>query len=82
MLFDPPPTPGSSGGPIVEEESGAVVGMMLGTQMRNRLEGLSGWGAPSELIFEVCCRRVFSTTSLILLEQMFSLPGLKLKSHN
>ncbi|EPT04158.1 hypothetical protein FOMPIDRAFT_1140519 [Fomitopsis schrenkii] len=65
MLFDPPPTPGSSGGPIVEEESGAVVGMMLGTQMRNRLEGLSGWGAPSELIFE-----------------MFSLPGLKLKSHN
>ena len=53
MLFDPPPTPGSSGGPIVEEESGAVVGMMLGTQMRNRLEGVSGWGAPSELIFEV-----------------------------
>ena len=58
MLFDPPPTPGSSGGPIVEEESGAVVGIMLGTQMRNRLEGVSGWGAPSELIFEVRCRQV------------------------
>ncbi|KZT74802.1 hypothetical protein DAEQUDRAFT_719982 [Daedalea quercina L-15889] len=65
MLFDPPPTPGSSGGPIVDEESGAVIGIMLGTQMRNRLEGVSGWGAPSELIFE-----------------MFSLPGLKLKSRS
>ncbi|KAH9835732.1 uncharacterized protein C8Q71DRAFT_93504 [Rhodofomes roseus] len=53
MLFDPPPTPGSSGGPIVDEESGAVIGIMLGTQMRNRIEGVSGWGAPSELIFEM-----------------------------
>lgn len=53
MLFDPPPTPGSSGGPIVDEESGAVVGMILGTLMVNRLEGVRGWGVPSEAIFEV-----------------------------
>lgn len=66
MLFDPPPTPGSSGGPIVEEESGAVIGMVLGTQMRNRLEGVSGWGAPSELIFEVCYRRVIPAMPLML----------------
>ncbi|KAI0961339.1 hypothetical protein AcV7_000468 [Taiwanofungus camphoratus] len=53
LLFDPPPTPGSSGGPIVDEESGAVIGVMLGTQMQNRLEGTRGWGVPSEMIFEM-----------------------------
>lgn len=60
MLFEPPPTAGSSGGPIVEEESGAVVGVMLGTRMDNPVEGVRGWGVPSETIFEVlhfsrCC---------------------------
>ena len=53
MLFKPLPTPGSSGGPIVDEESGAVVGVMLGTRMDNRVEGVRGWGVPSETIFEV-----------------------------
>ncbi|OBZ79519.1 hypothetical protein A0H81_00585 [Grifola frondosa] len=53
MHFDPPPTPGSSGGPIVDEESGAVIGVMLGTQMVNRLEGVRGWGVPAETIFEM-----------------------------
>ncbi|OCH96620.1 hypothetical protein OBBRIDRAFT_787189 [Obba rivulosa] len=53
LLFEPPPTSGSSGGPIVDEDSGAVVGVMLGTQMRNRLEGVCGWGAPSETIYEM-----------------------------
>lgn len=53
MLFKPLPSPGSSGGPIVDEESGAVVGVMLGTRMDNRVEGLRGWGVPSETIFEV-----------------------------
>jgi len=53
LLFDPPPTPGSSGGPIVDEESGAVIGVMLGTQMQNALEGVRGWGVPSETIFEM-----------------------------
>lgn len=53
MLFTPHPTPGSSGGPIIEEASGAVVGVMLGSRMNNRVEGLRGWGVPSESIYEV-----------------------------
>ncbi|KAI0048415.1 hypothetical protein FA95DRAFT_1490875 [Auriscalpium vulgare] len=53
MLFRPPPLAGSSGGPIVDEESGAVVGVMLGTRMDNRVEGVRGWGVPAEAIFEV-----------------------------
>ncbi|PBK77040.1 hypothetical protein ARMSODRAFT_1012241 [Armillaria solidipes] len=61
LLFTPLPTMGSSGGPIIDDESGAVVGVMLGTRMDNRVEGVRGWGVPSETIFE----------------QMFSLPGLE-----
>ncbi|KAJ7042489.1 hypothetical protein C8F04DRAFT_1219148 [Mycena alexandri] len=53
MLFSPLPTPGSSGGPIVDEESGAVVGVMLGTRMDNRVEGVRGWGIPAETIYEL-----------------------------
>lgn len=53
LLFTPLPTAGSSGGPIIDEESGAVVGMMLGTRMDNRVEGVRGWGVPSESIFEM-----------------------------
>ncbi|TFY58636.1 hypothetical protein EVG20_g8073 [Dentipellis fragilis] len=53
MLFKPPPTAGSSGGPIIDEESGAVVGVMLGTRMDNRVEGVRGWGVPAEVIFEL-----------------------------
>ncbi|KAI0361826.1 hypothetical protein OH77DRAFT_1418085 [Trametes cingulata] len=63
LHFDPPPTPGSSGGPIIDEESGAVIGVILGTQFVSQLQGVRGWGVPAETIFE-----------------MFSLPGLKLKS--
>lgn len=53
MLFKPPPVAGCSGGPIVDEQSGAVVGVMLGSRVDNRVEGLRGWGVPSETIFEV-----------------------------
>jgi len=53
MLFSPLPTSGSSGGPIVDEETGAVVGVILGTRMDNRVEGVRGWGVPSETIFEM-----------------------------
>ncbi|KAG7099444.1 hypothetical protein E1B28_001295 [Marasmius oreades] len=53
MLFAPLPTPGSSGGPIVDEESGAVVGISLGSRMDNRIEGIRGWGVPSEAIYEM-----------------------------
>ncbi|TFK87949.1 hypothetical protein K466DRAFT_575602 [Polyporus arcularius HHB13444] len=63
LHFDPPPTPGSSGGPIIDEESGSVIGVILGTQLVNQVEGVRGWGVPAEMIYE-----------------MFSLPGLRLKS--
>ncbi|THH16755.1 hypothetical protein EW146_g3929 [Bondarzewia mesenterica] len=53
LLFKPPPTAGSSGGPIIDEETGAVVGIMLGTRMDNRVEGTRGWGVPAETIFEM-----------------------------
>ncbi|KAJ3736979.1 hypothetical protein DFJ43DRAFT_1129118 [Lentinula guzmanii] len=53
LLFSPLPTAGSSGGPIIDEETGAVIGVMLGTRMDNRVEGTRGWGIPSETIFEM-----------------------------
>ncbi|KAF8895058.1 hypothetical protein CPB84DRAFT_1273220 [Gymnopilus junonius] len=53
LFFTPLPTAGSSGGPIIEEESGAVIGVMLGTRMENHVEGVRGWGVPAETIFEM-----------------------------
>jgi len=53
ILFTPTPTAGSSGGPIVDEETGAVVGVILGSRMDNRVEGVRGWGVPAEAIFEM-----------------------------
>ncbi|EKM60901.1 uncharacterized protein PHACADRAFT_247123 [Phanerochaete carnosa HHB-10118-sp] len=53
LSFEPLPSPGSSGGPIVDEESGAVVGIVLGSRMDNRVEGMRGWGVPAEMIYEV-----------------------------
>ncbi|KAJ7783502.1 hypothetical protein DFH07DRAFT_787991 [Mycena maculata] len=64
LLFSPLPTPGSSGGPIVDEESGAVVGIVLGTRMDNRVEGVRGWGVPSETIFEMFSLPGFRRSSL------------------
>lgn len=59
MMFTPLPTSGSSGGPIVDEDTGAVVGMVLGSQMDgSRVNGMRGWGAPAEVIFEVGCLRL------------------------
>ncbi len=63
MLFHPLPTPGSSGGPIVDEESGAVVGVMLGSRMDSSAEGMRGWGVPAETIFEVSCDTVATPIS-------------------
>lgn len=37
----------------MDEESGAVVGVVLGTQLVNNVEGVRGWGVPAEAIFEV-----------------------------
>jgi hypothetical protein len=53
MLFKPLPTAGSSGGPIVDEESGAVVGVILGMRMDSAAVGMQGWGVPAEAIYEV-----------------------------
>jgi hypothetical protein len=58
MLFQPLPTTGSSGGPIVDESTGAVVGVMLGTRMDSSIEGVRGWGVPAETIFEVRAERL------------------------
>lgn len=57
MLFHPVPTFGSSGGPILDEGSGAVVGVVTGDVMVNRVEGRRGTGTPAEALFEVssCC---------------------------
>jgi hypothetical protein len=78
MLFQPLPTTGSSGGPIVDESTGAVVGVMLGTRMDSSIEGVRGWGVPAEAIFEVRAERLVVNLVLIIF-QMFSLPGVKLK---
>lgn len=79
MMFTPLPTSGSSGGPIVDEDTGAVVGMVLGSQMDgSRVDGMRGWGVPAEVIFEVCrvhFNPIFNKCQRSL--QMFSLPGLE-----
>ena len=64
LLFQPLPTPGSSGGPIVEEETGAVVGVMVGTRMDSQIDGVRGWGRPAESIFEVSVCGVSPSVSL------------------
>ena len=47
------PTSGSSGGPLINGETGCVVGMISGRRMDNYIEGERGWGCSSEGIFEV-----------------------------
>ena len=76
MLFTPFPTAGSSGGPIVDEETGAVVGMMLGSRLDDVVQGTRGWGIPSETIYEV--REALDLCSKFSNDrQMFTLPGLE-----
>ncbi|KAG8935909.1 hypothetical protein FRC02_005664 [Tulasnella sp. 418] len=53
LLFMPPPVPGMSGAPLIEETSGAVIGIVTGSRMLSRVEGVRGWATPSETIFEV-----------------------------
>ena len=31
-----------------------MVGVVLGSRMDNRIEGMRGWGVPAEMIYEVC----------------------------
>jgi hypothetical protein len=70
MLFQPLPTTGSSGGPIVDESTGAVVGVMLGTRMDSSIEGVRGWGVPAETIFEVREEQLVVNSALIRLSDV------------
>jgi hypothetical protein len=70
MHFQPLPTGGSSGGPIVDENTGAVVGVMLGTRMDSSIDGVRGWGVPAEAIFEVRAERLPVSRDLIWLSDV------------
>lgn len=79
MMFTPLPTPGSSGGPIVDEGAGTVVGMVLGSQMDgSRINGMRGWGVPAEIFFEVGHIHLSPIPDWCQPSiQMFGLPGLE-----
>lgn len=62
ILVSTLPTPGSSGGPIIDAESGSVVGMISGRRMDNRVEKERGWGSSAESIFEVSHFHIDLTT--------------------
>lgn len=38
----------------MDEEAGAVIGIVTGAGMVNRVEGRRGFGTPAEALFEVC----------------------------
>lgn len=41
----------------MDEETGAVVGIVLGARMDStRIDGMRGWGVPSETVMEVSSR--------------------------
>ena len=45
----------------MDEESGSVIGVVLGTQLVNQVEGVKGWGVPAEMIFEVSLLHLWKT---------------------
>jgi hypothetical protein len=73
------PPPGSSGGPVVDVHSGAVVGIVRGHKM-SPLEGRRGDAIPAEKLFERKYPRSPSPAALtdlpILPYPVFALPGL------
>lgn len=69
------PTRGSSGGPLVHAETGSVVGMISSRRRDYQVEGERGWGSSSEIIYEVCYQTNRSVMQMLILFQMFSLPG-------
>lgn len=56
------PPPGSSGGPIVDAATGAVVGVTRGTKM-SQLQGKRGDGVPAERVFFMFALPGFGTGS-------------------
>ncbi len=76
------PPPGSSGGPVVDVETGAVVGVVRGTKM-SLMEGKRGDAIPAEKIFECEWDRAasnlkskFDLTMLVFPHAVFALPGM------
>ena len=57
------PPPGSSGGPVVDVETGSVVGIVRGHKM-SVLEGRRGDAVPAEKVFECKCPTNFLDTRL------------------
>ncbi|WVQ65532.1 uncharacterized protein L199_003709 [Kwoniella botswanensis] len=53
IIFSTRPINGSSGGPILDAASGAVVGIVSGSRTLSAVEGERGWGASAENIFEL-----------------------------
>ncbi|SCZ89489.1 BZ3500_MvSof-1268-A1-R1_Chr1-1g01214 [Microbotryum saponariae] len=52
LRFSSLPNPGSSGGPIVDIETGAVVGVVRGSTKAYGDREERGWGTPAEKVFE------------------------------
>ncbi|OCF31053.1 hypothetical protein I317_06847 [Kwoniella heveanensis CBS 569] len=53
ITYSDRPTSGSSGGPIVDAQSGAVVGVVSGSRTMSAVEGERGYGSSAENIFEL-----------------------------
>lgn len=68
------PQAGSSGGPIIDVETGAVVGVIRGSSMRYGDKGFRGLSAPAEKIFEVCILKVWDQSPKRLAKAEYPLP--------
>ncbi|WWC71160.1 uncharacterized protein I206_105113 [Kwoniella pini CBS 10737] len=53
ITFSTLPSNGSSGGPIVDAQSGAVIGVVSGSRTISAVKGERGYGASAENIFEL-----------------------------
>ncbi|WVF71776.1 hypothetical protein IAT40_006584 [Kwoniella sp. CBS 6097] len=53
ITFSARPTSGSSGGPIVDAQSGAVVGVVSGSRTLAAVQGERGYGSSAENIFQL-----------------------------
>ncbi|WVQ99115.1 hypothetical protein IAU59_006247 [Kwoniella sp. CBS 9459] len=53
IVFSDRPKPGSSGGPILDAQSGAVIGVVSGSRTLSAVEGERGYGSSAENIFEL-----------------------------
>ena len=52
LLYNQPPLPGSSGGPIIHKDTGAVVGIIRGSRISYDDRKLRGFASPAESLFE------------------------------